>query len=74
MQVYANDLATAADYIARVVEEIIESGSLTQSYFLTSEYDQAVSAIETVKSLQDRYRASLKVRGSYLRCLESGTD
>lgn len=58
---YANDLATAADYIARVVEEIVESGSLSQSYFLNSEYEQAVSAIESIKALQDRYRASLKV-------------
>lgn len=59
-QVYANDLATAADYIGRVIEEIVESGSLSQSYFLNSELEQALGAIEGIKGLQQRYRSSLK--------------
>ena len=61
-QVYANDLDTAAEYIARVVEELIDSDSLGQSYFLASEYAQAKEALESIKSLQDRFRANLKVR------------
>lgn len=61
-QVYANDLDMAADYVSRLVDEIFESGSLSQSFFLTSEYETAKASLETVKALQDRFRASLKVR------------
>ena len=58
---YANDLDTAAEYIARVVEEILDSGSISQSYFMLSEYEQAKESLDSVKHLQDRFRASLKV-------------
>jgi len=58
--IYANDLDTAAEYIVRVVEEISESGTLGQSYFLNSEYEQAKQALENMKHLQERFRGSLK--------------
>jgi hypothetical protein len=60
-QVHANNLDTAADYLGRVVEELLDSDSIGQSYFLNSEYTQAKDALESVKELQDRFRASLKV-------------
>lgn len=45
----------------RLVEEVIESDTLGQSYFLASEYDQAKEALESMKVLQERFRGSLKV-------------
>ena len=63
--VYANDLDTASDYIVRVVEELEDSDTLAQSYFLDAELDMAKSALEGVKALQGRYRANLKVNVSF---------
>lgn len=45
----------------RVVEEILESDTLGQSYFLNSEYELAKQALENMKHLQERFRGSLKV-------------
>jgi hypothetical protein len=69
--VYANDLDTAADYIARLVDDVVESESLEQSYFLRGEYQQAREAIEGTKTLQDKFRATLKVRPCVVQDLYS---
>lgn len=58
---YANDLDVAAEYLVRVTEEQLDRNVLGQSYFLDSEYEDARSALESILSLQERYRAILKV-------------
>ena len=60
--VYANDLDTAADYLARVVDEIVDGDALKQAFFRPSEFQTAVAALIDVKNTQDRFRATLKVR------------
>lgn len=59
--VYANDLDTASDYIVRVVDELLESDALSQSYFIESELEMAKASLEGVKALQGTYRTALKV-------------
>ena len=73
-QYYANDLDTAAEYVARIVEEISDSSSISQSFFLTSEFEQAKESLETVKLLQNRFRANLKVKPTQRRCIVFASD
>lgn len=61
IQVYANDLDVAAEYILRVTEEQLDSNVLGQSYFLDTEYEEAREALESILNLQERYRTLLKV-------------
>lgn len=61
LQVYANDLDVAAEYLVRVTEEQLDRSVLGQSYFLDSEYEEARLGLESILSLQERYRAILKV-------------
>ena len=62
-QIYANDLDVSAEHVERLVQEVLGSDAITQS-FLDEEVDAAKDAIKSLESLAGKCRTILKVRSS----------
>ncbi|GAA96628.1 hypothetical protein E5Q_03298 [Mixia osmundae IAM 14324] len=61
--VYLNDLDQAGEYLGRIIDEMLERQgpeSLQQSFFVVSEFEQASDALLSIKSTDERFRATAK--------------
>lgn len=65
-QVYLNNLDVAAEYSVRLIDELLAGPTVEQGFFLPTEIERARIAVMSVRSIEERFRAVLKVRiGSF---------
>lgn len=60
MQVYLNNLDTAASYTTRLLAEILASDALESSFFLHSELERARTSLSLLRNSEEKFRTTLK--------------
>lgn len=50
----------AAEYVVRLVDELMAGEALHQAFFIDIELEEARTAMKTVRSLEDKFRGVLK--------------
>jgi len=58
--IYLNNLDTAADYTARLIDELLAGEAVSSAFFLEGETERARLALYGVRGLEDKFRSVLK--------------